>query len=80
MRVTRKGQVTIPKHIREKLGLGPESEIGFKEEKGRIYLVKEGDAPSGGGALRKFRGIASVNMTTNEIMKLTRGMDERGTD
>lgn len=40
MRVTTKGQVTIPQEIREKLGITPAVEIDFVEEKERIYLVK----------------------------------------
>ncbi|MCF8080817.1 MAG: AbrB/MazE/SpoVT family DNA-binding domain-containing protein [Desulfobacterales bacterium] len=36
MRVTTKGQVTIPQHIREKFGITPDSEVDFVEEKGRI--------------------------------------------
>jgi AbrB family looped-hinge helix DNA binding protein len=40
MRVTTKGQVTIPQHIREKLGITPSAEVDFIEEKGRIILVK----------------------------------------
>lgn len=79
MRITQKGQVTIPKHIREKLGIRPESEIGFREEGNRVYLVK-GLTPAGKGAFRKFRGVATVKMTTEEIMELTRGADERCAD
>jgi AbrB family looped-hinge helix DNA binding protein len=40
MRVTIKEQVTIPQHIREKLGITPATEIDFVEEEGRVYLVK----------------------------------------
>jgi AbrB family looped-hinge helix DNA binding protein len=40
VRVTTKGQVTIPQEIREKLGITPAVEIDFVEEKERIYLVK----------------------------------------
>jgi AbrB family looped-hinge helix DNA binding protein len=40
MRVTTKGQVTIPQHIREKLGITPATEVDFIEEKGRIFLGK----------------------------------------
>jgi AbrB family looped-hinge helix DNA binding protein len=73
MRVTTKGQVTIPQEIREKLGITPAVEIDFIKEKDRVYLVKrEGQIKS----IRKFnklRGIASVKMTTDEIMSLTRG-------
>ncbi len=37
MRVTTKGQVTIPQHIREKLGIAPATDIEFVEEKERVY-------------------------------------------
>jgi AbrB family looped-hinge helix DNA binding protein len=40
MRVTTKGQVTIPQEIRDKLGITPAVEIDFIEVKNRIYLVK----------------------------------------
>jgi AbrB family looped-hinge helix DNA binding protein len=40
MRVTTNGQVTIPKKIREKLGITPAAEVDFVEEKGRVYLEK----------------------------------------
>ena len=72
MRVTKKGQVTIPANIRELLGIRAESEVEFKEEKGRVYIRK---APKNSKPrrIRKFRGIATVKMTTDEIMKLTRG-------
>ena len=45
MRVTIKGQVTIPQEIREKLGITPAVEIDFVEEKDRIYLVKRTGEP-----------------------------------
>ena len=72
MRVTTKGQVTIPQHIREKLGITPATEVDFVEEENRIFLVKR---KGGTAAIRKFaklRGVATVKMTTNEIMALTR--------
>jgi AbrB family looped-hinge helix DNA binding protein len=40
MRITTKGQVTIPQHIREKLHLIPHSEVEFIEEKGRYMSEK----------------------------------------
>ena len=74
MRVTVKGQVTIPKYFRDKLGIAPNCEINFKEENNRVYLVKK----AAGGAeqesrFHRFRGSATVKMTTDEIMALTRG-------
>lgn len=73
MRVTTKGQVTIPQHIREKLGITPAAEIDFIEEKGRVYLVKIRGENITSRKFRKLRGIATVKMTTDEIMALTRG-------
>jgi len=73
MRVTIKGQVTIPQEIREKLGITPAVEVDFIEEKGRIYLVKSKSKPKKTHRFSKLRGIANVKMTTDEIMALTRG-------
>lgn len=72
MRVTAKGQVTIPQHIREKLGIAPNSEVDFVEEGDRVYLLKK----AGDHSRKTFgalRGIATVKMTTEEIMAMTRG-------
>ena len=73
MRVTIKGQVTIPQEIREKLGITPAVEIDFLEEKDRIYLVKRTGPTKKNHKFSKLRGIANVKMTTDEIMALTRG-------
>ncbi len=72
MRVTTKGQVTIPQNIREKLGITPATEIDFIEEKDRVYLVKKKGQNITKRKFNKLRGIATVKMTTDEIMALTR--------
>ncbi len=72
MRVTTKGQVTIPQHIREKLGITPAVEVDFLEEKGRIYLVKKKGKRAASRRYKGLRGIATVKMSTDEIMALTR--------
>ena len=72
MRVTTKGQVTIPQHIREKLGITPATDIEFVEEKDRVYIVKKEGPRNRGGRFRNLRGLATVRMTTDEIMALTR--------
>ena len=69
MRVTSKGQVTIPKKVREALGIGPKSEVDFVEENGRVYLVKK----SKDNPYKRLLGSATIKMTTDEIMALTRG-------
>ena len=73
MRVTTKGQVTIPQPIREKMGIVPSSEVDFVEEKGKVYIVKKKGSGRKDTVFRKLRGIASVKMSTEEIMSLTRG-------
>ena len=73
MRVTTKGQVTIPQGIREKLGIFPSVEVDFIEEKGRVYIVKKRGGNADTQRFKKLRGIATVKMTTDQIMALTRG-------
>jgi AbrB family looped-hinge helix DNA binding protein len=72
MRVTTKGQVTIPLHIREKLGIVPATDIEFVEEKDRVYIVKKQGQGNRKNKFRNLRGVATVRMTTDEIMALTR--------
>ena len=74
MRVTVKGQVTIPQHIREKLGITPATEIDFVEEGGRYFLVKKKGHKTQDRRFKNLRGISKVKMTTDEIMALTREM------
>ena len=73
MRVTTKGQVTIPQAIREKLGIFPSAEVDFVEEEGRVYIVKKKGKRADTQRFKKLRGIATVKMTTDQIMALTRG-------
>ena len=72
MKVTIKGQVTIPQYIRGKLGITASSEVDFLEEKDRVYLVKKTGKTPKHSAFRKLRGVATVRLTTAEIMSLTR--------
>jgi AbrB family looped-hinge helix DNA binding protein len=72
MRITTKGQVTIPQHIREKLGITPAAEVEFVEEKGQVYIIKRPGPNTGSHRFRKLRGVATVRLTTDEIMALTR--------
>jgi AbrB family looped-hinge helix DNA binding protein len=77
MRVTAKGQVTIPQRIREKAGLLPDTEVEF-ELRGGLVIIKRarlGGRESRGQALvRRMRGSATAKprMTTDEIMALMR--------
>ncbi len=71
MRITAKGQVTIPAHIRNEAGLLPGTEVEFIRSGDHVYIEKVGDR--GRLALEALRGTATVRMTTDEIMALTRG-------
>lgn len=74
MRVTSKGQVTIPRDIRHKMGIAPQSEVEFVVEGNTVVLRKTQEAPTMGKRLVEIlRGRATVKMTTDEIMSLTRG-------
>jgi AbrB family looped-hinge helix DNA binding protein len=75
MKITSKGQVTIPQEIRRKAGLLPHTEVIFQMKGNAVQIVKA-DSPqtSRGKKLTKMiRGSATVKMTTDEIMALTRG-------
>jgi antitoxin PrlF len=71
--VTSKGQVTIPKQVRDLLGIGPGSIIDFERaEDGRIVLVKV-DKAAQPNRFARLRGTAGKGLSTDEIMAITRG-------
>lgn len=79
--VTSKGQVTIPKEVRDRLGLTPGSAVAFElTEAGDVVLrraVARREAQRAGrgpkSRFAKLRGRATVKMRTEEILALTRG-------
>ena len=73
--VTSKGQVTIPKPIRDRLGIQPGNAVDFRlEPDGRVILVKvDGDRPP--SRFEALLGCAGPGPSTDEIMALTRGED-----
>ena len=73
MKVTVKGQVTIPIQIREKLGITPDSEVDFVEEDRRVYIKRKVSPIPHTNRFHRFRGTATVKMATDEILALTRG-------
>lgn len=75
MKITSKGQVTIPMEIREKLGLLPETEVEFHVEGSAVRLVKARGKKArgrGAGLVATLRGSADVKLSTEEILALTR--------
>jgi AbrB family looped-hinge helix DNA binding protein len=76
LRITSKGQVTIPIEIRERAGLLPNTEVEFEFDGEVVKLVrsKERDERSRGARLvSHLRGRGDGNLSTDEIMALTRG-------
>jgi len=74
MRVGAKGQVTIPIAIRERIGRLPDTEVEFEIE-GKAVRIRRARSRKGGRGERvvaRLRGSATVAMSTDEIMALTR--------
>ena len=74
MRITSKGQVTIPQDIRERHGFLPGTEIRFVEDGEGVRLLKQGGERRRGETLvARMRGRATGQLTADQIMELTRG-------
>ena len=80
MRITSKGQVTIPKAIRDKLGVGPGSSVRFQEDGDKVILVSVDVGDARRAAEHMIRHLQSMGkkakripMTAEELMELTRG-------
>jgi len=73
IRLTSKGQVTIPQHIRDRLGLLPRTEVEFEVDGDAVRIRPARKSTSRGDALvARMRGTATAGLTTDEIMSLTR--------
>jgi len=80
VRVTSKGQVTIPKHIRQRTGILPGTSVEFTEKNGEVRLRKASRHRSRAkkdeefeAYLQKFKGTLDLGMSTDEYMELLRG-------
>jgi antitoxin PrlF len=73
-RVTTKGQVTIPKEIREALGIEPGDEVTFEERDAGYTIQKEKPTTADGDdPFEKYRGSANSDETMPERMRRLRG-------
>jgi len=71
MTITSKGQVTIPKHLREKYGLNEHTEIEFIDEGSTIRIVKKGTSRT---VVDSVYGIlGQTNAHTDQLIKKLRG-------
>ena len=75
MRITSKGQVTIPIDIRNKLGLLPDTEVEFEIVGATVRIQKATKVRSRRGRtiVDHLRGRGTIRMSTDEILALTRG-------
>jgi bifunctional DNA-binding transcriptional regulator/antitoxin component of YhaV-PrlF toxin-antitoxin module len=75
MRVTSKGQVTIPQNVRESMAILPaQTEIEFmQDDAGRWYIIKSSKPLKKTSRFRTAHKMGKLTMSTDEIMALTRG-------
>ena len=67
MRITTKGQVTIPLQVREQLGLLPNTEVDFRVEGNTVVMTKASMRSKGRRLIDHMRGRGTVRMSTDEI-------------
>ena len=73
MRISTKGQVTIPIELREALGLLPDTEVEFERDGDSVRIRKARRKMRRGNAIvAHLRGRGSVALSTDQIMALTR--------
>jgi AbrB family looped-hinge helix DNA binding protein len=70
MRVTQKGQVTIPLDVRKALGIQAGSDVRFGLDEAGARLVV--DAERAASEIRRMRRAGDVELSSDEILALTR--------
>lgn len=82
--VTTKGQVTIPKRVRDYLGIVPGSGVEFEVDANGAVVLRNAAAPAKRNRARSrfaaLRGTHKTGMSTDEIMNLLRGYDQDASD
>jgi antitoxin PrlF len=74
--VTTKGQVTIPKPVRDYLGIEPGSEVNFRRAEDGSMVIERADGTRPPSRFAKLVGSAGPGPTTDELMELLRGDPE----
>jgi len=72
VRVTSRGRVTIPKPIRDKLGIHPGTEIDFEIDGQAVRIVRAAESACGHAVVERLRGSGHGRMSTDEIVARTR--------
>lgn len=73
-KVTAKYQITLPKEIRKAMNIMPGTTVGFEQQAGKFYLVKNNNM----NPINKWRGCLKQKKTTDEIMSELRGYESEG--
>lgn len=73
MRLTSKGQVTIPLAVRERLGLAAGTEVEFEVVGDAVRVRKAARQTRGRAIVDRLRGAATTKLTTADILRHTRG-------
>lgn len=73
MKITTKGQVTIPIEVRERLGLLPHTEVQFRVQGQTLIVEKAAGKRRGKTLVERMRGRGTVHLSTNQILAHTRG-------
>ncbi len=74
MKITTKGQVTIPRKLRIECGLTPDTEVSFEAtDRGVLIRPARTREEELDRRLTKATGSATIPITTDEIMSITRG-------
>ncbi|MCT7377899.1 AbrB/MazE/SpoVT family DNA-binding domain-containing protein [Chelativorans salis] len=71
--VTAKGQVTIPKPVRDLLGIAPGSKVDFRRAADGSVVLVLADEKRPTSRFARLRGHAGKGLSTEAIMALTRG-------
>lgn len=72
-KVTSKGQVTIPKSIRDHLGIVPGNQVEFRHAADGSVVLEKADTTLAPSRFEKLVGIAGPGLSTDEVMAITRG-------
>ncbi len=72
--VSEKGQITVPKRLRERLGIRPGDQLELVEDAGRLVATKA--VPGGGDPVDAVYGILSLDVSTNETIRALRGQPD----
>lgn len=71
--ITRKGQVTLPKRLREAIGVEVGEEVDFRvNERGEVVVERAGPLRPE-GRFARWRGFFGPGLSTDDVMAMTRG-------